>query len=107
MCYSPSPPSSSKAIFSSYLDFGDKCSTDHINAYDTTNFECRTYGSHYIVSAEDQNNMQKTDDIKNVNDTDSNEETASDYKQWLHAMKLVARLPGGIPPEFRKKVINY
>lgn len=34
------------------------------------------------------------------------DEAASDYNQWLHAMKLVARLPGGMPPEFRRKV-NY
>ena len=36
------------------------------------------------------------------NETD---EANSDYIQWLHAMKLVARLPGGMPPEFRRKVI--
>lgn len=28
----------------------------------------------------------------------------SDFNQWLHAMKMVARLPGGTPPEFRRKV---
>ncbi|XP_067619052.1 microtubule-associated protein futsch isoform X2 [Eurosta solidaginis] len=32
------------------------------------------------------------------------EDAASDYNQWLHAMKLVARLPGGMPPEFRRKL---
>ncbi|XP_028897487.2 titin homolog isoform X4 [Zeugodacus cucurbitae] len=32
------------------------------------------------------------------------DEAASDYNQWLHAMKLVARLPGGMPPEFRRKL---
>ncbi|XP_053946766.1 titin isoform X1 [Anastrepha ludens] len=32
------------------------------------------------------------------------EDAASDYIQWLHAMKLVARLPGGMPPEFRRKL---
>lgn len=37
-------------------------------------------------------------------DTEHMEETISDYIQWLHAMKLVARLPGGVPPEFRRKV---
>lgn len=30
--------------------------------------------------------------------------SASDFNQWLHAMKMVARLPGGMPPEFRRKV---
>lgn len=35
---------------------------------------------------------------------DVDDEAASDYNQWLHAMKLVARLPGGMPPEFRRKV---
>ncbi|KAH8247395.1 hypothetical protein KR038_003705, partial [Drosophila bunnanda] len=34
----------------------------------------------------------------------ADEEAASDYNQWLHAMKLVARLPGGTPPEFRRKL---
>lgn len=28
----------------------------------------------------------------------------SDFNQWLHAMKMVARLPGGMPPDFRRKV---
>lgn len=30
--------------------------------------------------------------------------STSDFNQWLHAMKMVARLPGGTPPEFRRKV---
>ncbi|KAH8247168.1 hypothetical protein KR032_011596, partial [Drosophila birchii] len=34
----------------------------------------------------------------------ADDEAASDYNQWLHAMKLVARLPGGTPPEFRRKL---
>lgn len=29
---------------------------------------------------------------------------SSDFLQWLHAMKMVARLPGGMPPEFRRKL---
>jgi hypothetical protein len=28
----------------------------------------------------------------------------SGFTQWRDAMKMVARLPGGIPPEFRKRV---
>ena len=28
----------------------------------------------------------------------------SGFTQWLDAMKMVARLQGGIPPEFRKRV---
>nr|XP_017038169.2 titin isoform X2 [Drosophila kikkawai] len=36
--------------------------------------------------------------------TAADDEAASDYNQWLHAMKLVARLPGGTPPEFRRKL---
>ncbi|XP_058814152.1 uncharacterized protein LOC131678032 [Topomyia yanbarensis] len=31
-------------------------------------------------------------------------DSQSDYNQWLHAMKMVARLPGGIPVEFRRKL---
>lgn len=30
--------------------------------------------------------------------------TSSDFTQWLHAMKMVASLPGGMPPDFRKKL---
>lgn len=28
------------------------------------------------------------------------------YSEWLHAMRLVARLPAGVPQHFRKKVRN-
>lgn len=28
----------------------------------------------------------------------------SGFSQWLNAMQMVARLPGGIPPEFRRTV---
>ncbi|XP_039450504.1 serine-rich adhesin for platelets isoform X2 [Culex pipiens pallens] len=31
-------------------------------------------------------------------------DTHADFKQWLHAMKMVARLPGGMPAEFRRKL---
>ncbi|XP_053671501.1 uncharacterized protein LOC128721745 [Anopheles nili] len=31
-------------------------------------------------------------------------DTQSDFNQWLHAMKMVARLPGGMPAEFRRKL---
>lgn len=48
--------------------------------------------------------MQQQEEAKNPKDPQTEAETSSDYKQWLHAMKLVARLPGGIPPEFRRKV---
>lgn len=48
--------------------------------------------------------MQHQQDTSLLNFSQADEETSSDYKQWLHAMKLVARLPGGIPPEFRRKV---
>lgn len=29
---------------------------------------------------------------------------ASGFQQWHDAMRMVARLPGGVPPEFRRKV---
>lgn len=32
--------------------------------------------------------------------------TTSDFNEWLRAMKMVARLHGGMPPEFRRKVIH-
>ena len=28
----------------------------------------------------------------------------SGFQQWHDAMRMVARLPGGVPPEFRRKV---
>ncbi|XP_058468020.1 serine-rich adhesin for platelets isoform X2 [Malaya genurostris] len=31
-------------------------------------------------------------------------DTQTDFNQWLHAMKMVARLPGGMPTEFRRKL---
>lgn len=31
-------------------------------------------------------------------------DTHADFKQWMHTMKMVARLPGGMPAEFRRKV---
>jgi hypothetical protein len=40
----------------------------------------------------------KTIKIMNIPDN------ANDFNQWLNAMKMVARLPGGMPPEFRRKV---
>lgn len=32
-------------------------------------------------------------------------ESASDFNQWLQSMLAVARLPGGLPTEFRRKVV--
>ncbi|XP_061401003.1 microtubule-associated protein futsch [Musca vetustissima] len=57
------------------------------------------------TSTEDTTNSNKISNSSssNVSQPDDDEST-SDYKQWLHAMKLVARLPGGIPPEFRRKL---
>lgn len=43
----------------------------------------------------------KIDPAKNL------DAASSDFNQWLHAMKMVARLPGGMPPEFRRKVIKF
>lgn len=31
-------------------------------------------------------------------------ESTSDFKDWLEGIKMVARLPGGMPIEFRRKV---
>lgn len=33
-------------------------------------------------------------------------ESTSDFKDWLEGIKMVARLPGGMPIEFRRKVSN-
>ena len=31
----------------------------------------------------------------------------SGFQQWHDAMRMVARLPGGVPPEFRRKVTFF
>ncbi|XP_043863757.1 golgin subfamily B member 1 isoform X4 [Drosophila mojavensis] len=49
------------------------------------------------------NNMLSTGPANASTDAGA-DEALSDYNQWLHAMKLVARLPGGTPPEFRRKL---
>lgn len=104
---SPSPP---KAIFSSTLISGYRCSSDHFSLPFNAqhhNQNCNSKNFNNTVYKKIQN-MQHQEDtsISNVSQA-SNEEATSDYKQWLHAMKLVARLPGGIPPEFRRKVSNH
>lgn len=32
---------------------------------------------------------------------------ASGFRQWHDAMRMVARLPGGVPSEFRRKVSHF
>lgn len=55
-----------------------------------------------------QSSSRKNSFNNNSMSTSSNPtlNTASDFNQWLHAMKMVARLPGGTPPEFRRKVCH-
>lgn len=31
-------------------------------------------------------------------------DTEQDFNQWLDGMRMVSQLPGGMPPEFRRKV---
>ncbi|KAM7361660.1 uncharacterized protein ACRADG_012618 isoform 3-T4 [Cochliomyia hominivorax] len=98
MCYSLSPPPPSKTIFSSNLTLACECRTNHssVQNYHEDNRIRKSNNNQY--------NMQRKEDTKILNDPQILTDTASDYKQWLHAMKLVARLPGGIPPEFRRKL---
>ncbi|KAH8307692.1 hypothetical protein KR044_009507, partial [Drosophila immigrans] len=51
--------------------------------------------------ARNNNNMLSSSAVVTADGADDD---VSDYNQWLHAMKLVARLPGGTPPEFRRKL---
>ncbi|XP_023309246.2 uncharacterized protein LOC111690890 isoform X3 [Lucilia cuprina] len=102
MCFSASPPPPPKAIFSSNLTFGYECSINNPSVHNTK-YHYQNCNNNNTVYKE-QYNMQRQEDITSVNDSQRDEETSSDYKQWLHAMKLVARLPGGIPPEFRRKL---
>lgn len=51
-------------------------------------------------------------DITSTSDTSTGSgrmtvpDSASDFHQWLQSMLAVARLPGGLPTEFRRKVVN-
>ncbi|XP_023174352.2 uncharacterized protein LOC111601803 isoform X1 [Drosophila hydei] len=60
-------------------------------------------GHRKALSRNRNNNMQSTAPTNASTDAGA-DEALSDYNQWLHAMKLVARLPGGTPPEFRRKL---
>lgn len=99
MCISHLPPSSlPKTIFPSNLTFGYEYSSYLTN---TPNY--KDYNKNCVYNSK-EDIMQQQEETKNPKDPQTEAETSSDYKQWLHAMKLVARLPGGIPPEFRRKV---
>lgn len=61
----------------------------------------------YIVLFTDNSRM-KLDISASDSSTGSSKMTipdsASDFNQWLQSMLAVARLPGGLPIEFRRKV---
>lgn len=107
MRFSLSPPAS-KAIFSSTINLGSKWNresgvskSEYQNGNNNNNNEnvrCNVNSDRDTMQREEDRNSNKPSG--DAADTES----TSDYKQWLHAMKLVARLPGGIPPEFRRKV---
>lgn len=50
------------------------------------------------------NNGININNNNNINMSITQLNATSDFNQWLHAMKMVAGLPGGTPPEFRRKV---
>lgn len=50
------------------------------------------------------NNGININNNNNINMSIMQINATSDFNQWLHAMKMVAGLPGGTPPEFRRKV---
>lgn len=105
MQFSLSPPPY-KASASSDLTSSahDECVNDWNLANNLNNNSCQTkrLSGRNMQQVQDQ---QKHGDIKNGNvNSEAVNEEVSDYVQWLHAMKLVARLPGGVPSEFRRKV---
>jgi hypothetical protein len=53
---------------------------------------CSSSSSHQKSSAQNQP------------DTGCRKPDSSGFQQWHDAMRMVARLPGGVPPEFRRKV---
>lgn len=96
---SPPPP---KAIFSSNvatITYQNGSYSNFLSSIDKEDNNENNMSSHNI-----EEEQQQEDCVNDAQQT--NDEAVSDYIQWLHAMKLVARLPGGIPPEFRRKVRN-
>uniref|UniRef100_A0A1A9V933 TBC1 domain family member 30 n=1 Tax=Glossina austeni TaxID=7395 RepID=A0A1A9V933_GLOAU len=94
---SPPPP---KAIFSSNvatITYQNGIYSNFLSSIDKEDNNTNNMSSHNI-----EEEQQQEDCVNDAQQT--NDEAVSDYIQWLHAMKLVARLPGGIPPEFRRKL---
>ncbi|EDV93101.1 GH19119 [Drosophila grimshawi] len=88
MRFSLSPPPSKVSLTS------PTSATSNNNNSTTTNGK-------QLSRSRNNNNMLSSSTASIADGTD---DAASDYNQWLHAMKLVARLPGGTPPEFRRKL---
>ncbi|KAL9893572.1 uncharacterized protein ACN2A1_008627 isoform 2-T2 [Glossina fuscipes fuscipes] len=94
---SPPPP---KAIFSSNvatITYQNGSYSNFLSSFDKEDNNKNNMSSQNI-----EEEQQQEDCVNDAQQT--NDEAVSDYIQWLHAMKLVARLPGGIPPEFRRKL---
>lgn len=81
--------------------FGRYKSTKHLMD------SARTYWSANACQSSHADHVGISHWLSGLYNSSRNMNTASDFKQWLHAMKMVARLPGGTPPEFRRKVIGY
>ncbi|KAL7731065.1 hypothetical protein ACLKA6_014277 [Drosophila palustris] len=80
-------------------------STTH-NSININNNHSSSYSKDLGRSRNNNNMLSSSASVSAVASVaaDAADDAASDYNQWLHAMKLVARLPGGTPPEFRRKL---
>uniref|UniRef100_A0A1A9WLS5 TBC1 domain family member 30 n=1 Tax=Glossina brevipalpis TaxID=37001 RepID=A0A1A9WLS5_9MUSC len=101
---SPPPP---KAIFSSNvatITYQNGSYSNFLSSADKENNNNNSMSVNNTQEEQQQQQQQQQEDCVNDKQQQVSDEAVSDYIQWLHAMKLVARLPGGIPPEFRRKL---
>ncbi|XP_034485382.1 golgin subfamily B member 1 [Drosophila innubila] len=107
MRFSLSPPPPKVSLTSPTSTTSTTTSNQHhsINInINTNNNNSSSSSSSYskdLGRSRNNNNMLSSSAVATA---DAADDAASDYNQWLHAMKLVARLPGGTPPEFRRKL---
>lgn len=57
-----------------------------------------------LISSSTTNSRKNSCNNNTIDMSITSLNATSDFNQWLHAMKMVARLQGGTPPEFRRKL---
>lgn len=64
----------------------------------------KKFADAYAIFTEHPNDMKLDITTPTGNSRMTIPESSSDFRQWLQSMLAVARLPGGLPTEFRRKV---